>query len=77
VVDEVVIDRLVLRVPGISRERAARLAHEVSAALAERLRTAGAAARYDVARLRITVPDDVAPDHLPTAIADRIWEALR
>jgi hypothetical protein len=75
--DHVAIEKLVLRVSNMTRDEAARLARDVAEGLAERMLASGRTRRVDLARLQITIPDDVPAARLADAISDRIWEALR
>lgn len=65
------IDRLVLRVPGLTPDEARALGREVAERLA-RAPAPGSAARVGALELRVDVPRGVPREHLARLVAERI-----
>ena len=75
--DDVVIEELVLRVPGLRRDDAPAFVEEVLRRVQENLRGSGRVGHYRVARLTVKVPVRATRAALIDAIAKELTEALR
>ncbi len=71
------IERLTLRVPGLTREEAGALGHDLARQLAEGLPAGSVDRRPDALSLRVTLPAGTSRDRLAGLIGDRIRESLR
>jgi hypothetical protein len=75
--DEVRIDELHLRVPGLSQDDGRRLGEEVARQVADQLPTGGRIEELGALSVRLTVPEGTSRDRLAAAIANLILERLR
>jgi hypothetical protein len=75
--DAVVIEELVMRVPGVRKEDAPALVEEVLRRVQDNLRGSGRIGHYHVAQLKVKVAADAKRDDLVDAIAKELTEALR
>lgn len=71
------IAELVLRLPGVAPADAPRLAEDIVAAAAERLRGSGRVGRVHLAQVRVKVPANLGRDELVRRVADQIVEVVR
>ena len=75
-VEDVAIDELVLRLPGIGRDEAPALARAIARRVQERLRGSGRVGRIELARITVTVRPGLSPDRLADELADQVLEVL-
>jgi hypothetical protein len=75
--DSVVIEELVLRLPGVRREDAPGIVEEVLHRVQDSLRGSGRVGHYHVAQLKVKVPANAKRAELVNAIAKELTEALR
>jgi hypothetical protein len=75
--DNVVIEELVLRVPGVRPDDAPRLVEEVLRRVQENLRGSGRTGHFRLTELRVRIPTGVSRDELIARIADELTESLR
>jgi hypothetical protein len=73
----VVIEELVLRVPGLTAADARRVAEDIGRRLAAELPSWRLAALPRAAQLRVTVPAGTAPHEVAALVAAQITRALR
>jgi len=71
------IEELHLRVPGLSREEARRLAEDVARLVAEALPASGRSERLGALDIRTSIPSATPRDRLASLIAGSILEKLR
>lgn len=75
--DAVVIEQLVMRVPGVRKEDAPALVEEVLRRVQDNLRGSGRIGHYRVAQLKVKVPANARRADLVDAIAKQLTEALQ
>ena len=75
--DNVVIQELVLRVPGVRGDEAPALVREILRRVQENLRGSGRTGHHHIGQLKVKVPADVKRTELIDAIAKELTEALR
>jgi hypothetical protein len=75
--DAVVIEELVMRVPGVRKDDAPALVEEVLRRVQDNLRGSGRIGHYHVAQVKVKVPASAGRADLIDAIAKQLTEALR
>ena len=75
--DSVVIEDLVLRIPGVREEEVPSLVEEIMRRVQENLRGSGRVGHYHAAELKVRVPANAKRSDLIGAIANQLTERLR